>query len=97
MDDDKININLVMAGLTYPLTIRMCDEEIYRKAAKEVEIRINKYKEKYPKAAHEMVLTMVAYHFSLVSLMQNDKNDTKPFTDKIKELSDAIDRHLKGL
>lgn len=94
MDDDKIRINLIMAGITYPLVIRRSDEEIYRKAAKEVETYINKYKEKYPKVANEMILAMVAYHFSLKSLLEEDRNDTKPFTDKIKELTDEMESYM---
>lgn len=95
-DEDKIRINIMLAGTAYPLTIRRDDEEIYRKAARQVEIYINKYKGKYPKVAHEMALAMVAYHFSLASLMQQNRNDTAPFTDKIKELNSAMDTLLKG-
>ncbi len=95
-DEDKIRINIMLAGTTYPLIIRRDDEEIYRKAARQVEIYINKYKEKYPKVTHEMALAMVAYHFSLTSLMQQDRNDTTPFTDKIRELNSEMDTLLKG-
>ena len=39
--NDKIKINLQMAGAAYPLTINREDEEIVREAAKQVNIRIN--------------------------------------------------------
>ncbi len=94
-DEDKIRINITLAGITYPLTIRRDDEEIYRKAARQVEIYINKYKEKYPKVTHDMALAMVAYHFSLASLMQENRNDTTPFTNKIKELNSEMDTLLR--
>ncbi len=94
-DEDKIRINITLAGIAYPLTIRRDDEEIYRKAARQVGIYINKYKEKYPKVTHEMALAMVAYHFSLASLMQQNRNDTTPFTDKIRELNSEMDTMLR--
>ena len=36
-----------MAGAAYPLTINREDEEIVREAAKQVNIRINAYREHY--------------------------------------------------
>ncbi len=95
-DEDKIRINIMLAGIIYPLTIKRSDEEIYRKAARQVEIYINRYKERYPKVTHEMALAMVAYHFSLESLVQQNRNDTTPFTDKIRELNSEMDTQLNG-
>lgn len=95
-DEDKIRINIMLAGMIYPLTIKRSDEEIYRKAARQVEIYINRYKERYPKVTHEMALAMVAYHFSLESLVQQNRNDTTPFTDKIRELNSEMDTQLNG-
>lgn len=95
-DEDKIRINIMLAGIIYPLTIKRSDEEIYRKAARQVEIYINRYKERYPKVTHEMALAMVAYHFSLESLVQQNRNDTTPFTDKIRELNSEMDARLNG-
>ena len=38
--NDKIKINLQMAGAAYPLTINREDEEMVREAAKQVDIRL---------------------------------------------------------
>ena len=43
--NDKIKINLQMAGASYPLTINREDEEMVREAAKQVDIRLNAYRE----------------------------------------------------
>ena len=45
--NDKIKINLQMAGSTYPLTILREEEEMVREAAKQVDIRLNAYREHY--------------------------------------------------
>ena len=40
--NDKIKINLQMAGASYPLTINREDEEMVREAAKQVDIRLKR-------------------------------------------------------
>ena len=44
---DKIKINLRIADSNYPLPINREEEEIVREAAKQVNIRLNKYREVY--------------------------------------------------
>lgn len=95
--DDKIKINLQMAGAIYPLTIRREDEEIVRNAAKQVDIRLNQYRERYKNAPlkQEHIIAMVAYQFALESLQQQQRNDTEPYTDKIAELTDLLENYFK--
>ncbi|MDE6349073.1 MAG: cell division protein ZapA [Bacteroides sp.] len=93
--NDKIKINLQMAGSTYPLTINREDEEMVRKAAKQVDIRLNAYKEHYLNVPLERVIAMVAYQFSLEKLQLKDRNDTEPYTTKIKELTEELEAYFK--
>ena len=51
--NDKIKINLQMAGSTYPLTILREEEEMVREAAKQVDIRLNAYREHYQNVTPE--------------------------------------------
>ena len=74
--NDKIKINLQMAGATYPLTINREDEEIVREAAKQVNIRVNAYREHYQNIPSERIIAMVAYQFALETLQLKDRNDT---------------------
>ena len=78
--NDKIKINLQMAGAAYPLTINREDEEIVREAAKQVNIRINAYREHYQNISSERIIAMVAYQFALETLQLKDRNDTEPYT-----------------
>ena len=89
--NDKIKINLQMAGATYPLTINREDEEIVREAAKQVNIRVNAYREHYQNIPSERIIAMVAYQFALETLQLKDRNDTEPYTDKIKELTEVLE------
>ena len=61
--NDKIKINLQMAGSTYPLTINREEEQTVREAAKQVNIRLNKYREVYKNLEPEKIIAMVAYQF----------------------------------
>ena len=45
--NDKIKINLQIADSNYPLTINREEEEMVREAAKQVNIRLNAYREYY--------------------------------------------------
>ena len=43
--NDKIKINLQIADSNYPLTINREEEQMVREAAKQVNVRLNKYRE----------------------------------------------------
>ncbi len=94
--NDKIKINLKMAGASYPLTINREEEEMVRKAAKQVNIRLNKYREVYKNLEPEKIIAMVAYQFSLEKLQLLERNDTAPYTEKVKELTELLEDYFKG-
>ena len=93
--NDKIKINLQMAGASYPVTINREDEEMVREAAKQVNIRFNLIQERYQNVAPERVIAMVAYQFVLENLQLKDRNDTEPYTTKIKELTEVLETYFK--
>lgn len=93
--NDKIKINLQIADANYPLTILREEEEIVREAAKQVNIRLNAYREHYKTLEPEKILAMVAYQFSLERLQWIQRNDTLPYMEKVKELSLLLEEHFK--
>lgn len=93
--NDKIKINLQMAGASYPLTIRREEEEKVREAAKQVDIRLNAYRQHYPEVNNERLMGMVAYQFALENLLMKEKNDTAPYTQKIEELTEMLETYFK--
>lgn len=95
MSDNKWKINLSMADGTYPVWIRREDEEIVRKAAKQVDDKLKEFKVKWANAEKDQLLTMVAYVFSLESLRQQDRNDTSPYTSKIEELTELLEEYFR--
>lgn len=93
--DDKWKINLSMADATYPVWIKPEDEEIVRKAAQQINDMLMEYREKWPNVKKERIITMVAYRFSLESLLEKQRNDTTPYTEKITELTKTLEEYFK--
>ena len=91
--NDKIKINLQIADSNYPLTINR--EQTVREAAKQVNIRLNKYREVYKNLEPEKIIAMVAYQFSLEKLQLMQRNDTSPYVEKVKELTELLEDYFK--
>lgn len=70
-------------------------EEIVRKAAQQVNDILKEYREKWPNVEKERIMTMIAYRFSLESLLEKQRNDTTPYTEKITELTKTLEEHFK--
>ena len=94
--NDTIKINLKIADANYPLTIRREEEEKVREAAKQVDIKLNAYRERYKSIAPERIMAMVAYQFSLEKLQLQDHNDTRPYTAKIEELTELLEEYFRN-
>ena len=93
--NDKIKINLQIADSNYPLTINREEEEVIREAAKQVNIRLNKYREVYKNLEPDKIIAMVAYQFSLEKLQLMQRNDTAPYTEKVKELTELLEEYFE--
>ena len=95
MSDNIIRINLQIADSNYPLTINRQEEEMVREAAKQVNIRLNAYREYYKNLEPEKIIAMVAYQFSLEKLQLLQRNDTAPYTEKVKELTELLEDYFQ--
>ena len=91
MDDDMIKIQLTIGNNPFPLTIRRSEEEIVRKAARQVDNLTNAYKEHYHEVPEVRILQMVAYQLSLEGLKEKGRNETTPYMDKVQELAQLVD------
>ena len=92
---DKVKINLQFANPNSPLTIKRHDVEQVDEAAKQVNVRLNAFRTHYPNLDLEKVIAMVAYEFSLDNLKQKERNDTEPYTGKIKELTGILEDYFR--
>ena len=96
--NDEFLIQLEILGKKYPLRIPRKDEEIMRKAAKELEKVYDFYSASYDvedieKSGREL-MAMVAFQLALKSLEAENKVDLLPFVKRIETLSSEVTQYL---
>lgn len=95
---EKLKINVVIAGRTYPLIVNNTkEEEGMRKAANAINKLISTYEENYAVSDKQDVLAMCALQFaSKIEITSLEKQSTsREVVNKIKELTNLVDAHLK--
>lgn len=96
--DDKIKIQLIVAGKDYTLNLpseKREDEELIRKAAKQINEKLKKYREIYSSVESERIIGMVALDFATERLREQRNNDTAPLTERVKELNKQLDDYFQ--
>ena len=95
---EKIKVNVVIAGRTYPLKVKDTEEEQgMRKAAKNINNLIAKFEKSYAVADKQDVLAMCALQFaskSEISSIKTEENNSKALQ-KIKDLTNLLEDHLE--
>ena len=94
---DKLKINVVIAGRTYPLSVKNTqEEEGMRKAATNINQLISLYEQNYAVNDKQDVLAMCALRFaSQLEISSIDKNDnTNKALEKINKLNEMLESHL---
>ena len=99
MGDEKFLLTLEIAGKKYPLKIKRSEEQSFREAAKRVNIKINQYRVAYggnnsPMTTQDF-LAMTAIQALAENFTLGNKNNTKPFEDKIDSLISELADYLK--
>ncbi len=90
MDNSERKITLRIADMVLPLRINSeKQEELYRKAAKRINDKLNAYRSRFSNDAvgKDKILAMVTIDFAYTALSLEDRNDTEPFTEKIESLN----------
>lgn len=93
-EDEKFVIHISIANMEFPLTIRRKDEGLCRKAAKEINRKLNLYKGKYADLSQEYYIAMVAFDFARMALQTDKNNDISPYTEEIARLTKDIQQFL---
>jgi cell division protein ZapA len=90
-------INLLIAGINYPLTVENeKEEELAREATKQVNLKLKDYRGSYQRVDQDKILPMVAFHFALNCLELKERNDTRPYTEKVEELTGLLEEHFRN-
>jgi cell division protein ZapA (FtsZ GTPase activity inhibitor) len=95
---EKLKINVVIAGRTYPLSVNNTNEEEgMRKAANSINKLISLYEQNYAVSDKQDVLAMCALQFaSKLEISAIDKDSTSiEAIEKLNELTKLVNTHLK--
>ena len=95
---NKLKVNVVIAGRTYPLSVKNTqEEEGMRKAAKDINELILKFEQNYAVADKQDVLAMCALQFASKGEISSLKTKEENFQvkEKINELTYLLENHLK--
>ena len=63
--NDKLSIQLMIGKQMHPITIRRDKEEIFRKAAKNINERLGRYQESYPNLSYESCVSITLLDFAV--------------------------------
>jgi cell division protein ZapA len=96
MGDDKLSIRINLADRYYPLKIEAKDEERIRRAAKLINEKILQYKQRYVDKDNQDFLAMAALQFVIKYLEMEEKADSQPIMEDLKELNEELDEYFRN-
>lgn len=89
--DEKLNINVTVAGHLINLDIERNQEELLRAAAKRVNEEVNQYLAVYGEMQKDRLMTLIALDMAYQHLHTERNNDTQPVMEVMDKLSDEIE------
>ena len=89
-----VGINLIIDGISYPLTVPVGEEPYYRKAAHLLNDTLLLYKPVFAGQGSIKVMTMVALDIALELVRRKDEVGSAEIMGKVGELSRLIDGAL---
>ena len=95
MEDRVLGINLIIDGISYPLTVKASEEPYYRQAARMVNEKLSLYKDLFRGEEGVSVMTMVALDIAFNSARGTDEAGSAEVMRKINELARIVDGALK--
>ena len=95
MEDRELGINLIIDGISFPLTIKASEEPYYRQAARLTNEKLAIYKQLFSGEGGVRVLTMAALDIALEKVKQTDNASSTEILQKVNELSRLIDGTLE--
>lgn len=92
--DNQLRIKVIIAETTFFMKINREEEENIRKAVKHINDKLNVYREQFPGQSTAKYLSMVALHIGVLYQQEKSRTDTRPYQEKIEELSNMLDDYL---
>lgn len=90
----ELSIKVSIAGRTYPLTIKREEEELIRKAAKEVDDNVRTLQQTYAVKDKQDLLAMAALQMATNALKFSKKEDDTAMISRLDQLDSALNDYL---
>lgn len=91
----ELSIKVVIAGMTFPLTIKMEEEEVVRKAANEINELFQSFQSKYAVKDKQSILAMIALQFATQIHSKQIETEALCIGDRLGFLNDLIESSLE--
>ena len=100
MKNDEFEIKVKVAGRLYPVCLKRGDERqeyLIRQAATRIQQLELGYRQHFVKSLDDRdILAMAAIEIARDLVILEEKNDTKPFTHKIQQLTATLEDYLRN-
>ena len=93
---DKFVIQLMIGKQVFPISIRRDQEEVFRKAAKQINEKLARYQTAYPNQGYENYMSVALLDFAVNVLQLEQLNATEPYRQAIATLTAEVEEALKG-
>jgi cell division protein ZapA len=98
VENDVFAIHVEVADRSYRILIERGDElreQLARDAAKRVQKNFHQYRQSFVKSMEDRdLLAMTAIQLAMEVIQSEKRNDTEPFTRKIRQLTSDIESYL---
>lgn len=91
---DKFIIQLWIGNQKYPITVSRDKEEIFRKAEKLVNEKLNRYRITYPNQGDDIYMSVVLLDLAVSLLQSEERQDTEPYNKVLSQLTKEIEEAL---
>lgn len=88
---EKFVIHLLIGNQMHPFTVHKDKEEIFRKAAAQINDKLSKYQSTYPNQGYEKYMSVALLDFAVKVLQLEEKHDTAPFNQSLEQLTKEIE------
>lgn len=89
-----LSIKLSIAGRTYPLTIKREEEEVIRKAAKQIDEHVRKLQQTYAVKDKQDLLAMTALQMTTHALKQAGSKEDNKHAERLENLESVLKDYL---
>lgn len=90
----ELSIKVTIAGRVYPLTISPAEEELVRKASRQIDEQVKALQQTYAVKDRQDLLAMVALQSATHNLRNASRKSDEALTEKLLNLSQSLDSYI---